>query len=369
MESAILGQLMRKAADPLKIVAPDKEFMDEFLRCGNTPQKVVFRIRIVLAAGAGTANAEIARTLATTKSSVLKWRARYEELGLEGILEDAPRSGRKKTISAEKEAAIIRATLETKPPQATHWSTRLMAGTQGVSDTTVYRIWKAHRLQPHRVETFKFSRDPKFAEKVRDIVGLYLSPPDKALVLCVDEKSQIQALDRTQPILPLRPGIPERQTHDYKRYGTTTLFAALNLVDGRVIADCQPRHRHQEFLKFLRKIDRTVPEELAIHIVLDNYGTHNHEVVRRWLADRPRYQLHFTPTGASWINLVERFFAEITQRRIRRGTFRSVPELIAAILDYIRNRNKQPRPFSWTAKATDILRKVRKGIAVSEAGH
>ena len=367
--SRILGLVMPKAADPLKLFAPDRELMQELLRCGNTPQKVAFRIRIVLAAAAGTANAEIARTLSTTKTSVLKWRSRYEDLGLEGILEDAPRSGRKKTISAEKEAAIVRATLESKPAHATHWSTRIMAGLQGVSDTTVYRIWKAHRLQPHRVETFKFSRDPKFAEKVRDIAGLYLNPPEKALVLCVDEKSQIQALDRTQPILPLRPGIPERQTHDYKRYGTTTLFAALNLIDGHVIAECQPRHRHQEFLKFLRKIDRTVPADLAIHIVLDNYGTHNHEVVRDWLADRPRYHLHFTPTGASWINLVERFFAEITQRRIRRGTFRSVPELITAILDYIRNRNKQPKPFSWTAKASDILRKVKRSLAISEAGH
>jgi transposase len=355
---------MRKAADPLEVDQPDKELMQEFLRCGNTPQKVVFRIRIVLGAAAGMSNAALARSLSTTKSSVLKWRSRYKELGIEGILEDAPRSGRTKTISAEKEAAIVQATLESKPAQATHWSTRSMAEVQGVSDTTVYRIWKAHRLQPHRVESFKFSRDPKFAEKVRDIVGLYLNPPEKALVLCVDEKSQIQALDRTQPILPLRPGIPERQTHDYKRYGTTTLFAALNLVDGHVIADCQPRHRHQEFLKFLRKIDRSVPAGLAIHIVLDNYGTHNHEAVRNWLADRPRYHLHFTPTGASWLNLVERFFAEITHRRIRRGTFRSVPELIAAIVEYIRHRNKTPKPFSWTAKASDIIRKVRSSLRI-----
>jgi len=360
---------MRKPADALNVIAPDKELMDEFLRCGNTPQKVVFRIRVVLAAAAGTSNAEIARSLSTTKSSVLKWRRRYEQAGIESILEDAPRSGRTKVISPEKEAAIVEATLRTKPSQATHWSTRLMADAQGVSDTTVYRIWKAHKLQPHRVNTFKFSRDPKFAEKVRDIVGLYQNPPEKALVLCVNEKSQIQALDRTQPILPLRPGVPERQTHDYKRYGTTTLFAALNLLDGRVIADCQPRHRHQEFLKFLRKIDLSVPQDLAIHIVLDNYGTHNHEAVRKWLAVRPRYHLHFTPTGASWLNMVERFFAEITQRRIRRGTFRSVPELITAILDYVRNRNKQPKVFTWTAKASDILRKVRKSLSFSEAGH
>jgi transposase len=360
---------MPEAAEPLKVSKSDEELMDAFLRCGSTPQKVVFRIRIVLGACAGVANRQLARDLSTTKSSVLKWRRRYEELGLEGILEDAPRSGRKKTITADQEAAIVEATLQTTPAQATHWSTRLMAMAQGVSDTTVYRIWKAHRLQPHRVETFKFSRDPNFVDKVRDVVGLYLNPPEKAIVLCVDEKSQIQALDRTQPVLPLRPGIPERQTHDYKRYGTTTLFAALNLVDGSVIAECQDRHRHQEFLHFLRKIERSVPKDLDIHIVLDNYGTHTHEAVREWIAARPRYHMHFTPTGASWLNLVERFFAEITQRRIRRGTFRSVPELIRAILDYIRDRNKQPKPFSWTAKASDIIRKVKRGLANSEAGH
>jgi transposase len=357
------------AAERLVVSKQDRELMDEFLRSGSTPQKVVFRIRVVLGAASGVSNAQLARSLETTKSSVLKWRARYREHGLEGILEDAPRSGRKKTISAEKEAAIVQATLETKPAQSTHWSTRSMAAAQGVSDTTVYRIWKAHRLQPHRVETFKFSRDPKFADKVRDVVGLYMNPPENALVLCVDEKSQIQALDRTQPMLPLRPGIPERQTHDYKRYGTTTLFAALNLIDGNVIAQCQPRHRHQEFLRFLRRIDRSVPAELDIHIVLDNYGTHTHEVVRQWLTERPRYHLHFTPTSASWLNMVERFFAEITERRIRRGTFRSVPDLKRAIVDYIRHRNKNPKPFVWTTKASAILRKVQRGRANSEAGH
>ncbi len=264
----------------------------------------------------------------------------------------------------------MEATLHTKPAQATHWSTRLMAEVQSVSDTTVHRIWKAHRLQPHRVTTFKFSRDPRFVEKVRDVVGLYMNPPDKALVLCVDEKSQIQALDRTQPILPLRPGIPERQTHDYKRHGTTTLFAALNLIDGKIIAECLPRHRHQEFLRFLRRIDRSVPGDLDIHIVLDNYGTHTHETVRNWLDARPRFHLHFTPTSASWLNLVERFFAEITERRIRRGTFRSVPELEKAVIDYIRTRNENPRPFAWTTKASAVLRKIRHvSIAISEAGH
>jgi transposase len=361
---------MAQAADPIIISKRDRELMNEFLRGGNTPQKVVFRITIILGAAEGIANAKLARDLRTTRSSVLKWRARYLSLGLEGLLEDAPRSGRKKAITPEKEAAIVQATLKTKPLQATHWSTRTMAEAQGVSDTTVHRIWKMHRLQPHRVATFKFSRDPQFVEKVRDVVGLYINPPDKALVLCVDEKSQIQALDRTQPTLPLRPGIPERQTHDYKRHGTTTLFAALNLINGNVIAQCLPRHRHQEFLRFLRRIDRTVGAELDIHIVLDNYGTHTHEAVRKWLEARPRYHLHFTPTSASWLNLVERFFAEITERRIRRGTFHSVPELEKAVLDYVRTRNKNPKPFSWTTRASTIIGKIRRArLAISEAGH
>ena len=244
-----------------------------------------------------------------------------------------------------------------------------MAAAHGVSDTTVYRIWNAHRLQPHRVESFKLSRDPRFAEKVRDIVGLYMNPPEKALVLCVDEKSQIQALDRTQPLLPLRPNLPERQTHDYKRHGTTTLFAALNTLDGTIVGQCQARHRNQEFVRFLNKVDRTVAADLDIHVILDNYGTHTHANVQQWLEHHPRYHLHFTPTGASWVNLVERFFSEITERRLRRGTFRSVPELVGAITSYIKIRNRAPKPFVWTAKANDIIRKVRRCAATSEAGH
>lgn len=361
---------MAQTAEQITISRGDRELMEALLRAGSTPQKVTFRINIVLGAAAGIGNAQLARDFATTKSSVLKWRGRFAKSGLSGILEDAPRSGRKKSISPQKEAAIVKATLQTKPRDATHWSTRSMADAQGVSDTTVYRIWKAHKLQPHRVETFKFSRDPQFVEKLRDVVGLYLNPPEKALVLCVDEKSQIQALDRTQPTLPLQPGLPERQTHDYKRHGTTTLFAALNLIDGNVIAECLPRHRHQEFLRFLRRIDRTVPKELDVHIVLDNYGTHTHEAVRRWLEARPRYHLHFTPTSASWLNLVERFFAEITDKRIRRGTFRSVAELERAVLDYVTTRNNNPRPFCWVKKASAIIAKVRRvSLAISEAGH
>ena len=244
-----------------------------------------------------------------------------------------------------------------------------MAAAQGVSDTTVYRIWNAHRLQPHRVETFKFSRDPQFAEKVRDIVGLYMKPPAKALVLCVDEKSQIQALDRTQPLLPLRPNLPERRTHDYKRHGTTTLFSALNALDGTILGECQARHRNQEFIHFLRNIDRALPADLDVHVILDNYGTHTHANVQQWLEQHPRYHLHFTPTGASWLNLVERFFSEITERRLRRGTFRSVPELVGAITAYIKSRNRSPKPFVWTAKASEIIRKVRRCSTISEAGH
>jgi transposase len=351
---------MWEPAAPLYLHREDRVIMEEFLRCGTTPQRVAFRLQILLGSADGFANNQLAAQLNTTRTTVIKWRERYREAGLEGVLEDAPRSGRKKIINEGKEREIVKATLETKPANATHWSTRSMAAIQHVSDTTVHRIWRAHRLQPHRVEKFKLSTDPEFTEKLRDVVGLYLNPPEKALVLSVDEKSQIQALDRTQPLLPMRPGIPERQTHDYARYGTTTLFAALNVLDGTVIGQCQPRHRHQEFVKFLNNIDRSVPRRRQVHLILDNYGTHTHADVKEWLSAHPRYHLHFTPTSASWLNLVERFFAEITDRRIRRGTFRSVSELIQAIAAYIRQRNKAPKPFIWTAKPTGILRKIKK---------
>ena len=350
---------MWEPAEPLRLQRQDRIILEELLRCGTTPQRVVFRIRVLLGSAGGLANNRVAAELKTTRSTVIKWRDRYLERGLEGVLEDAPRTGRKKIISPQQEQVIVKATLETKHANATNWSTRTMAATQGVSDTTVYRIWKFHRLQPHRVEKFKLSKDPRFSEKVRDVIGLYLNPPDKALVLSVDEKTQIQALDRTQPLLPMRPGIPERQTHDDERYGTTTLFAALNVLDGSVIGQCQPRHRRQEFVKFLEKIERTVLPRREIHLILDNYGTHTHADGKDWLAAHPRYHLHFTPTGASWINLVERFFSEITDRRIRRGTFRSVPELVKAIGSYIRDRNKTPKPFVWSAKPTSILRKIK----------
>ena len=334
----------------------------------STPRGIVLRISIVLGAAEGVANRALARKLSTSVPTVLLWRKRYERDGLEGLLEERPRSGRPKRISGEQEVAIVKATMKTIPKNATHWSVRAMAASQKVSSATVQRIWKKHKLQPYRVESFKFSNDPEFAPKVRDIVGLYMNPPDKAIVLSVDEKSQIQALDRTQPILPLRPGLPARQTHDYERHGTTTLFAALHVLEGTVIGECQPRHRHQEFLRFLSRIDQSVDPGLEIHLVLDNYGTHKHPEVKKWLTKRPRYHVHFTPTSSSWLNQVERWFAEITRKRIRRGTFHSVRDLIKAIRDYIRHHNNSPRPFQWVASASQIIRKLSKYKGILETG-
>jgi len=330
---------------------------------------VALRARIVLGAAEGIGNKVLARQLATSLPTVLLWRDRYQAEGLAGILADRPRSGRPKEITPEQEAALVERTLHSTPSNATHWSVRLMAREQGLSPASVQRIWSKHHLQPHRVESFKFSTDPQFVAKVRDIVGLYVNPPDKAVVLSVDEKSQIQALDRTQPILPLRPGSPERQTHDYKRHGTTTLFAALDVAAGKIIGQCQSRHRHQEFLRFLKKVDAATTPALTVHLILDNYGTHKHPEVKKWFAGHPRYQLHFTLTSASWLNQVERWFAEITRKRIRRGTFRSVRELERAIRDYIRANNAEPRPFQWVASANIILRKVPKYKRTSETGH
>jgi putative transposase len=344
----------------LKVSNSDRQQLRAISRHRSTPRGIVMRINIVLGAAEGLANRVLARKLGTSVPTVLLWRKRYESDGLRGILEDRPRSGRPKQISSEREQAIVEATMKTTPRDATQWSVRAMAAEQKVSSATVQRIWKKHKLQPHRVESFKFSTDPQFAQKVRDMVGLYVNPPDKAMVLSVDEKSQIQALDRTQPILPLRPGLPERQTHDYQRHGTTTLFAALNVLAGTVIGECLPRHRHQEFLRFLERIDRFVEPALDIHLILDNYSTHKHPAVKKWLAARPRYHVHFTPTSASWLNQIERWFAEITRKRIRRGTFLSVRDLIRAIQDYIRVYNKNPQPFQWVASASRIIRKVHK---------
>src|SRR5216117_3211557 len=360
---------MWKPAAALRVSREDQEWLETLVRSGQTPQRVALRARMVLGAAAGRPNHALAKDLGISRPTLLLWRQRYAEAGVAGLLKDAARPGRKKRIRPEKVEAIVNATLQTTPADATHWSVRTLAKRQRVSSATVHRIWQAHNLQPHRVETFKLSRDPDFVRKLRDIVGLYLNPPAKALVLSVDEKSQIQALDRTQPILPLRPGIPERQTHDYARHGTTTLFAALNVLSGEVLGDCMPRHRHQEFLRFLQRIERTTPRRLAVHLILDNYGTHTHPAVEAWFAAHPRYHRHFTPTGASWLNLVERFFAEITDKRIRLGTFRSVGELVRAIRDYIRRRNHSPQPFVWTASARSIARKVRHCNEALETGH
>jgi transposase len=348
------------------VAEADRKELVALSRQRSIPQGILLRVKIILGAAEGRANHLLARELCTTMTTVLLWRKRYEAEGLVGLFTDRPRSGRPKQISGDKEAAIVEATIQTVPKDATHWSVRAMAARQKVSPATVLRIWKKHKLQPHRVESFKFSNDPDFAPKVRDIVGLYMNPPDKAIVLSVDEKSQIQALDRTQPILPLRPGLPERQTHDYKRHGTTTLFAALNVLEGTVIGECQPRHRHQEFLRFLKRIDQSINSNLDVHLVLDNYGTHKHPEVKKWLAERSRYHVHFTPTSSSWLNQVERWFAEITRKRIRRGTFRSVGELTKSIHDYIRIYNNHPRPFQWVASASRIIRQVNKYIETSE---
>jgi transposase len=353
---------MWEAAERLKIAREEWKVLDGLVSNGKTPQKVAFRVRIVRFAAQGHANHWIAQELGTSRPTVLRWRQRFEEEGVEGLLQDAPRPGRKKRLGRDKEQAIVNATLYSKPATASHWTVRTLARAQRVSAATVYRVWRKHGLQPHRVKSFKLSQDPKFFEKLEDIVGLYLNPPHKALLLSVDEKSQIQALERTQPILPLRPGLPERQTHDYERHGTTTLFAALNVLDGRVISSCLPRHRHTEFLRFLKRIERTIPRRREVHLILDNYGTHTHPRVQQWFADRPRYHLHFTPTSASWLNLIERFFAEITQKRIRRGSFSSVPELVRAIRDYVKARNRDPRPFVWTATPASIRRKIRRVV-------
>jgi transposase len=351
---------MFKPASALDLDAHQQKRLAALVRAGKSPQKIVLRARIVLLAGQGISNHAIARQLHTSRPTVLLWRERFTRSGVPGLMRDAKRPGRKRALSADQVKAVLEATLQTTPPNATHWSLRTLAKAQGLSRMAVQRIWKAHKLQPHRVETFKLSRDPQFVEKVRDVVGLYLNPPDKALVLSVDEKSQIQALDRTAPLLPLRPGIPARQSHDYKRHGTTTLFAALSLLDGKVIGECLPRHRSREFIRFLNKIDQETPAELDLHLIVDNYSTHKSPPVKRWLKRHRRFHLHFIPTSSSWLNLVERWFGEITRKRIRRGTFKSVKELITAIDSYLKEHNQDPRKFVWTKDAETILAKVNR---------
>jgi transposase len=360
---------MWNPTDALTMSAEHAKTLEAWVRAKTTPQRTVLRARICLLAAQGHSNNAIAKQLKTSRPTVLLWRARFAQHGPAGLAEDAPHGRSTQALPAAKVKAIVHATLHTTPPDATHWSTRTMAKAQGVSNATVARIWDAHGLQPHRVEHFKLSRDTRFVEKLTDVVGVYLNPPDKAVVLCVDEKSQIQALDRTQPGLPMKKGRCGTMTHDYKRNGTTCLFAALNVLDGKVIGTCYPRHRHIEFLKFLRRINRQVNKELDVHMILDNYGTHGHPNVTAWLAKHPRFHLHFTPTSASWLNLVERWFAEITRKRLKRGVFRSVPELIAAIEEYIKLNNDNPKPFIWIKKAEEILKKVAHCKAVTVTPH
>jgi transposase len=338
-----------------------REILENLSRSLTAPHREVIRAQALVLAAEGVANTAIAAQLGVSPSSVVAWRERFGAEGLAKIGRVRPGRGRKPQIPPEKIDEIVRLTQETTPEGETHWSCRSMAKAAGVSPATVQRVWSARGLKPHRVKTFKLSNDKRFEEKLIDVVGLYLNPPEKAVVLCMDEKSQIQALDRTQPSLPMKKGRAGTMTHDYKRNGTTTLFAALNVLTGVVIGQCLPRHRNGEFLKFLRLIDKEVPNGLQIHLIVDNYATHKHPNVTAWLAKHPRFHLHFTPTSSSWLNLVERWFREITDKAIRRGVFASVPDLITAIEDYLRTNNENPKPFVWSATAEDILEKVRRG--------
>jgi len=360
---------MQRAAEALQLDVEQRRILESLVRSRTGEQRVAMRARIVLAAAAGKANQAIAHQLKVSRPTVLEWRMRFAQGGVEPLLHDAPRPGRPRVINMRKVKAVVQATLRSKPPAATHWSVRTMAAAQGISPATVQRIWKAHGLQPHRVKTFKLSRDKRFVEKLRDVVGLYLNPPEHALVLSVDEKSQIQALDRTQPGLPLKKGRAGTMTHDYKRNGTTTLFAALNVLDGKVIGQCLPRHRHQEFLRFMRQVDRETPADLDVHCIVDNYSTHKHPAVKRWLKRHARFHMHFIPTSSSWLNLVERWFREITSKRIRRGSFPSVAFLVTAIEEYLEHNNQHPRPFVWTASVEQILKKVSRCKAILETLH
>ncbi len=338
--------------------------LERLARQRSAPARVVERARIVLLAADGLENKQIALRMGMTQEKVARWRNRFLEGGIAVLHKDAPRPGRTRIITDRQVKKVVEMTLHQKPANASHWSTRTMAAAAGISEASVRRIWHAHGLKPHQVRTFRLSRDPEFTEKLEDIVGLYLNPPEHALVLCADEKSQIQALDRTQPGLPMKKGRCGTMTHDYKRNGTATLFAALDALEGQVISMCDDRHRHQEWLKFLRVIDYVVPANKEIHMIVDNYATHKHPKVERWLRRHPRFHMHFTPTSCSWLNMVERFFRDLTENRLRRGVFRSVEELIAAVGEYIDHHNDNPKPFIWTAKAADILEKVKRAQAV-----
>ena len=359
---------MRVACE-IQLTDQERITLTRWSRGRSTPARLVLRAKIVLMAAEAKQNREIASELNTSRETVSRWRRRFAQLRTLGLEKDAPRSGRKPTVREAVARLIIERTTQTRPQNATHWSVRTLAKELGISYMMVHRVWRANGLKPHLARTFKVSNDPHFVEKVQDVVWLYLNPPEHALVLSVDEKSQIQALDRTQPTLPMVPGRCGTMTHDYKRNGTTTLFAALSVLDGRVIGDCMSHHRHQEWIRFLSKIDRETPPELELHLIVDNYATHKHPKVKRWLQRHPRFHLHFTPTSSSWLNLIERWFRDLTQKRIRRGVFRSVDELVEAINEYIRLHNETPRPFAWTAKADDIIQKVsRARLALHKTG-
>jgi len=348
-----------------RVVLTDEErkTLTKWSRGRSTPARVVLRAKIVLLAADGRMNKDIAAELSTSPKTVCLWRSRFVQKRLHGIEKDAPRGGRSPDVRAKFEAEIIRKTTQEKPTNATHWSTRSMAKAVGCKQSLVSRIWRDNGLKPHLTKTFKVSNDPLFAEKLVDVVGLYLNPPERALVLSCDEKSQIQALDRTQKSLPMFPGRLGTMTHDYKRNGTTTLFAAIELAEGKIIAECMPKHRHQEWLKFLKKIDNETPSDLDLHLIVDNYATHKHSDVKKWLASHPRFHMHFTPTSSSWLNVIERWFRDLTEQRIRRGVFKSVSDLVEAIMAYIAEHNENPKTFQWTAKAEDILEKVTRAKA------
>jgi transposase len=352
-----------RVAPTVELDAEQREVLEQRSRARSLPARMVERARIVLMAAAGKQDKEIAEELGISVQKAGRWRARFLESGVDGLEKDAPRPGRTPRIPAQTVERVIRMTTQEKPVNATHWSTRSMAAAVQLSEATVRRIWHKHGLKPHLVETFKVSKDPRFAEKLEAIVALYMNPPEHALVLCCDEKSQIQALDRTQPGLPLKRGRAGTMTHDYKRNGTATLFAALNTLDGKVISLCQERHRHQEWPRFLRLVNDATPEHKQLHLIVDNYATHKHPAVQRWLKRHKRFHLHFTPTSASWLNMVERFFRDLTVNRLRRGVFRDVMELVNAIDQYVDLHNEKPKPFIWTKSAKDILEKVKRSRA------
>ncbi len=352
-----------RVAPTIELSSAARLELEKLSRRRTAAVRVAQRSRIVLLAAEGMQNKEIAERVGVAPRMVALWRSRFIQLGVEGLLKDAPRPGRTPEISPDIVGQVVASTTQSKPTGATHWSRSSMARAMGISESSVGRIWRAHGLKPHRIESFKVSNDPHFAQKLEAIVGLYLNPPEHALVLSVDEKSQIQALDRTQPGLPLKKGRGQTMTHDYKRNGTTTLFAALDTASGEIYGLCQQRHRHQEWLRFLRLIDQTIPAEKQIYLICDNYATHKHPRVQRWLERRTRFHVHFTPTSASWLNMIERFFRDLTSNQIRRGVFQDLEQLITAIGDYIDHHNDNPKPFIWTAKASDILEKVSRARA------